>query len=166
MNILQIQNKIYELRGKRVMFDFDLAVMYGTETKRLKEAVRRNIQRFPEDFMFEVHSEEIEHLRTHFATSKRGGRRYMPFAFTEQGVAMLSSVLNTDVAIAVNILIIRAFVFVREMALTHRELSEKLKKMEGDYNKRFGDIYDAINYLLEKDKHENRRRVGFRQHGT
>lgn len=115
MELQVIQNKIYEIRGQQVMLDFDLAELYGSETKRLKEAVRRNIRRFPEDFMFELTKNEYETLRTQFATSnKRGGTRYMPFAFTEQGVAMLSSVLNSEVAIEVNISIMRAFVSVRQ----------------------------------------------------
>ena len=111
-----IQSKIYELRGQKVMLDFDLAEMYGMETKRLKESVKRNIKRFPSDFMFELSKEEFESLRSQFATSnKRGGTRYMPYAFTEPGVAMLSSVLNSDVAIEININIMRAFIAVRQM---------------------------------------------------
>ena len=100
---------IHDIRGYKVMFDFDLAALYGVETKRLKESVRRNIDRFPEDFMIELTREEFQELRTQSATSKRGGIRYAPMAFTEQGVAMLSSVLNSDKAIKVNIEIMRAF---------------------------------------------------------
>lgn len=111
MELQLIQSKIYEIRGQRVMLDFDLSEMYGVETKRLKEQVRRNPERFPEDFMFELKKEEFDSLRSQFATSnKRGGIRYMPFAFTEQGVAMLSTV----VAIQININIIRAFVKIRQ----------------------------------------------------
>ena len=111
MELQLIQSKIYEIRGQRVMLDFDLSEMYGVETKRLKEQVRRNPERFPEDFMFELKKEEFDSLRSQFATSnKRGGIRYMPFAFTEQGVAMLSTVLNSVVAIQININIIRGFV--------------------------------------------------------
>ena len=111
-----VQQKIYEIRGQRVMLDFDLAEMYGMETKVLKQSVKRNIKRFPSDFMFELTKEEWESLRSQFVTSnKRGGVRYMPFAFTEQGVAMLSSVLNSDIAIEVNIAIMRAFVAVRQL---------------------------------------------------
>lgn len=102
MELQRIQNKIHEIRGQRVMFDFDLGEMYETETKRLKEAVRRNIDRFPDDFMFKLSKEEYEILRTQFATSNRGGTRYMPFAFTEQSVAMLSSVLNSKKAKGLN----------------------------------------------------------------
>jgi len=106
MDLILIQNKIYEIRGQRVMLDFDLAVLYTTETKRLKEAVRRNINRFPPDFMFELTNKEWEILRTQFATSSWGGARYQPFAFTEQGVAMLESVLKSETAIEVNIQIV------------------------------------------------------------
>ena len=111
-----IQSKIYEIRGQRVMQDFDLAQMYGTETKVLKQAVKRNIKRFPTDFMFELNKEEFGFLRSQFVTSnQRGGTRYMPFAFTEQGVAMLSSILNSEVAIEINISIMRAFIAVRQL---------------------------------------------------
>ena len=166
MQLQVIQNKIYEVRGQKIMLDFDLAEMYQTETKRLKEAVRRNISRFPKDFMFELTKEEFESLRTQFATSKRGGTRYFPFAFTEQGVAMLSSVLNSPKAINVNIAIMRAFVFMRQYALTHKDLTDKLKELEAKYNKQFKDVYEAINYLLQKDKqevkHKGRKRIGFK----
>ena len=103
MEIAHIKNRIHEVRGMRIMLDFDLAQLYTIETKRLKESVRRNIRRFPEDFMFELTSTEWENLRTQFATSSWGGKRYLPFAFTEQGIAMLSSVLHSDVAIEINI---------------------------------------------------------------
>jgi len=112
------------------MLDFDLAELFETETKRLKEAVRRNRNRFPPDFMFELAKDEFEGLRTQFVTSKRGGTRYAPFAFTEQGVAVLSPVLNSDKAIEVNISIVRAFVFIRQYALSHKDLTDKLKKLE------------------------------------
>ena len=112
MNQLQIiQSKIHEIRGQKVILDFDLAAMYGTETKALKQSVRRNLRRFPDDFMFELTRDEYSALRSQTVTSNaRGGTRYMPFAFTEQGVAMLSSVLNSEVAIEINISIMRAFV--------------------------------------------------------
>ncbi|ADV42697.1 ORF6N domain-containing protein [Bacteroides helcogenes] len=117
-----VQQKIYEIRGQRVMLDFDLAEMYGMETKRLKASVRRNMKRFPSDFMFELTQEEYISLRTKISSLKNGGRgqhpKYMPFAFTEQGVAMLSSVLNSDIAIEVNIAIMRAFVAVRQLIAT------------------------------------------------
>ena len=151
------------------MLDFDLAELYETETKRLKESVRRNINRFPFDFMFEITREEYNSLRTQFATLEKGRGKYSkfnPFAFTEQGVAMLASVLNSDKAIQVNISIVRAFVLVRQYALTHKELTEKLKELESKYNKQFADVYEALNYLLEKDKtqieQKQRKPVGFK----
>lgn len=165
-----IQTKIYEIRGHKVMLDFDLAELYETETKRLKEAVRRNINRFPVDFMFELTKTEFESLRTQIASSKKGGRRYFPFAFTEQGVAMLSSILNSAKAIEVNIQIVRAFVFIRQYALSHEELTNKLNQLENKYNKQFKDVYEAINYLLKKDKQQveqkDRKRIGFKPSNT
>jgi len=110
MELVSVQNKIYTIRNQQVMLDFDLAEMYGVETKRLNEQVKRNIQRFPIDFMFQLTNNEFDSLRSQFATSKRGGKRYLPYVFTEQGVAMLSGILNSETAINVNIAIMRAFV--------------------------------------------------------
>lgn len=166
MQPVYIGNKIYEVRGHKVMIDFDLAGLYEIETKRLKEAVRRNIERFPEDFMFELTKEEWENLRTQFATSSWGGRRYIPYAFTEQGVAMLSSVLNSDKAIKVNIAIIRAFIALRQFALNYKEVADKLKQIETKYDKQFKDVYEALNYLVDEKKEEvdykSRKRIGFK----
>jgi len=166
MELQTIQSKIYEVRGQRIMFDFDLAELYGTETKYLKRSVRANSQRFPPDFMFELTHEEWDILRCNFSTSnQQGGTRYMPFAFTEQGVSMLSSVLNSDKAIEMNIAIMRAFVFIRQYALTHQDLTDKIKELEKRYDQQFTDVYDAINYLLQKDKQQteqhDRKRIGF-----
>ena len=144
MELQIIQNKIYEIRGQRVMLDFDLAALYDTETKRLKEAVRRNRTRFPSDFMFELDSTEWEILRTQFATSSWGGLRYMPFAFTEQGVAMLASVLKSETAIEINIQIVRAFVALRQYALGYAELNQKLESFMLTTNLQFSDIYQAL----------------------
>lgn len=144
----QIQNKIYEIRGQRVMLDFDLADMYGMETKVLKQSVRRNRKRFPIDFMFELSKDEFEHLRSQFVTSnKRGGTRYMPFAFTEQGVAMLSSVLNSDAAISINIGIMRAFVAMRQMIAYPPvnkldELQQEMKELKRYIEEVFSDQND------------------------
>jgi len=166
MQLQIIQSKIYEIRGQKVMLDFDLAVLYETETKRLKEAIRRNIDRFPSDFMFEITKSELENLRTQIATSKRGGIRYLPFAFTEQGVAMLSSVLNSAKAIQINIQIVRAFVYIRHYALSHKDLTEKLGELEGRYDQKFKDVYEALNYLLEKEtklaEQKERRQIGYK----
>jgi len=171
MQIQNIQQKIHEIRGMKVMLDFDLAALYETETKILKQAVKRNINRFPIDFMFELSKSEYDSLRSQFVTLENPGRgqhsKYLPFAFTEQGIAMLSSVLNSSTAIEVNIAIIRTFVFLRQYALTHHDLTEQLKKLEAKYDKQFNDIYEALNYLLEKDKEqpspEKRELIGFKQ---
>lgn len=169
MNIQQIESKIFEIRGVKVMLDFDLAELYEVETKRLKEAVRRNLDRFPQDFMFELTIEEYSSLRTQFASLKKGRgqfTKFTPFAFTEQGIAMLSSVLNSQMAIQVNIQIIRAFVLIRQFAFSHSELTQKLKELETKYNKQFNDIYDALNYLINKDNQEieqkERKKIGFK----
>lgn len=133
MEIEVIQNKIFEIRGCKVMLDFDLALLYNIEKKRLKEAVRRNINRFPEDFMFELTEIEFKSLRKQIASSNRGGLRYMPFAFTEQGIAMLSSVLKGDKAIEVTITIIRAFVTFRQFSVTYNELKDRIAAIESQF---------------------------------
>ncbi len=171
MELQKIQNRIYEIRGQKVLLDFDLAELYGTETKRLKEAVRRNMERFPSDFMFELSNEEYKSLRTQFATLEKQGRgkfsKYNPFAFTEQGIAMLASVLRSPKAIEVNIQIVRAFVFLRKYALSHSELAHKLQELETKYNKQFRDVFEAINFLLQKNKVQteqlNRKRIGYKR---
>jgi hypothetical protein len=172
MELQGIQNKIYEIRGQRIMLDFDLAEMYETETKRLKEAVRRNIDRFPDDFMFQLSKDEYDNLRTQLATSSHGGTRYMPFAFTEQAcpersrrVAMLSSVLNSKKAIQVNIAVIRAFVVLRQHLTDYKDLKENIAELEKNMNLNFKDINQALHYLLNKDKQQieqnQRKQIGF-----
>ena len=170
MQLQVIQQKIYEIRGQKVMLDFDLAELYEVETKRLKEAVRRNIDRFPDDFMFEITREEYNSLRTQFATLETGRGKYSkfnPFAFTEQGVAMLASALNSPKAIQVNIQIVRAFVFIRQYALSHKDLTNTLKELESKYDRQFKDVYEVLNYLLQKDKVQTeqveRQRIGFKK---
>jgi hypothetical protein len=171
MQLQLIQQKIHEIRNQKVMLDFDLAELYETETKYLKRAVRQNITRFPADFMFELTREEYNSLRCNFSTLESEGRgkysKYLPFAFTEQGVAMLSSVLNSGKAINVNIAIMRAFVFLRQFALRHKELSEKIKKLERKYNKQFKDVYEALNLLLQENQDqknwEDREMIGFKK---
>src|SRR4030042_537746 len=144
-----IERKIYLIRGHKVLLDSDLAELYGVEVKQLKRQVRRNIKRFPEDFMFQLQKEEYESLRSHFGTLKRGEHaKYFPYAFTEQGVAMLSSVLNSDRAIEVNIQIMRAFVKLREMLSTHKDLARKLADMEKKYETQFKVVFDAIRQLM------------------
>lgn len=166
MELANIETKIYEIRGLKVMLDFDLAELYESETKYLKRTVRSNIKRFPPDFMFELSKPEWEKLRCNISTSNtRGGTRYLPFAFTEQGVAMLSGILNSGKAIDVNIAIMRAFVFIRQYTLTNKDLTAKLKELESKYDKQFKDVYDAITFLLQKDKKETeqkqRKRIGY-----
>ena len=136
------------------MLDFDLAEMYEVETRTLKQAVRRNSDRFPSDFMFELTQKEWEDLRSQIVTSSsnRGGTRYKPVAFTEEDVAMLSGVLKSEKAVNMNIAIMRAFVFVRQYALSHKDLTEKLEQLEEKYDQQFEDVYEALNYLMEKDK--------------
>jgi hypothetical protein len=170
MKLQVIKSKIHEIRGHKVMLDFDLAELYEVQTKNLNLAVKRNLKRFPPDFMFQLTTNEWSALRLQIETSNgRGGTRYLPYAFTEQGVAMLSGILNSDKAIEINITIMRAFVFLRNYALTHKDLTEKLKKMERKYNQKFSDIDAAINYLLQKDQEEvsqqKRKRIGFKIKG-
>ncbi len=166
LSVLTIKNKIYEIRGMKIMLDFDLAEMYEVETKVLKQAINRNLSRFPADFMFTLTQKEFQDLRSQIVTSKRGGTRYMPYAFTEQGVAMLSSVLNSEKAINVNIAIIRTFVTIRQYALNYKELETKIKKLEKKYNNNFQQIFKALDLLLtEKQEQEdlkNRKRIGFK----
>jgi hypothetical protein len=144
---------IHIIRGQRVMLDSDLAQLYGVETKALNQAVGRNLARFPTDFMFQLTVEEGRGLRYHFGTSnlegRRGGRRYRPYAFTEQGVAMLSSVLRSPRAIAVNVEIMRAFVRLRELISTHADLASKIARLEKKYDRRFRVVFEAIRQLME-----------------
>jgi hypothetical protein len=156
-----ISKRIQNIRGHRVMLDADLSELYGVSTKRLNEAVRRNAVRFPEDFMFQLTAEECTSLRSQFATSNgRGGRRYLQYAFTEQGVAMLSGVLNSPRAVQVNIAIMRAFVRMRRMLVSHEELARKVNALEGKYDAQFRGVFDAIRALMEPPK-TPRRRIGF-----
>lgn len=159
-----IVTKIIFLRGEKVLLDRDLAELYGVETKQLKRAVRRNIKRFPEDFMFELSKEEWENLRCHFGTSSWGGIRYAPMAFTEQGVAMLSSVLNSDRAIEVNIAIMRAFVQLRKMIASNDELARKLRELEHrleKHDKDIGLIFEAIRELMTPPE-KPPKKIGFK----
>ena len=185
MQIIQsIQNRIYEIRGERVLLDRDLAALYETETKALNLAVKRNLKRFPRDFMFQLSKEEFESLRFQIETSKngesmrlqietskgRGGTRYLPYAFTEQGVAMLSGILNSDKAISMNIAIMRAFVEVRRVLLQQGDLRTQLKEIKerlGEHDEQLNQIYDTIENLLDEKAEENkwneRERIGFKK---
>jgi hypothetical protein len=159
----KIEKAIYLIRGEKVMLDHDLALLYGVETKVLNRAVKRNLQRFPLDFMFQLTPEEADVLRCQIGTSKkgRGGRRYLPYVFTEQGVAMLSTVLNSERAILVNIEIMRAFVKLRQMLSSNAELSLRLDELESKYDKQFRVVFDAIRQLMATPIRD-RKEIGFR----
>ena len=159
-----IATRIILVRGKRVMLDNDLAMLYEVKTKRLNEQVMRNRARFPEDFMFQLTQEEVGLLRSQNATSKRGGRRYLPYVFTQEGVVMLSSVLNGERAIMVNIQIMRAFAQLRRMLLTNRDLRRKIEAMEKKYDKQPVIVFRAIKQLLEPPPAKEERIIGFHTH--
>ena len=168
MELESIKRSILEIRGKKVMLDLDVATIYEVETRVLKQAVRRNLDRFPDDFMFELTIEEMNNLVSQFVIptlNHFGGAK--PFAFTEQGVAMLSSVLKSKKAIQMNIAIMRAFVLMRQFALTYQELSEQLKDLENRYNHKFDDIEQVLKYLIQKDKKQNiqveRKQLGYKK---
>ena len=186
-DLIIVQNLIYEIRGQKVMLDSDLARLYQVETKVLNQAVRRNIKRFPEDFMFQLDNKEFANLKSQIVTSSWGGRRTPPLAFTEEGIAMLSSVLHSDVAIAANISILRAFVKVREYLLMVSTVSAEVKELRAkvdllamqqeenlgavndlseDVRQDIDNLYLAIGELssrIEEKKHEPRRKIGFQQ---
>lgn len=143
MQLQIIQRKIHEVRDQKVMLDYDLAELYEVETKNLNKAVKRNLARFPKDFMFQLTKKEWESLRFQNGTSNgRGGTRYLPYAFTEQGVSMLSSILNSKKAFDVSVSIIRAFVMLRQYAVNYTELKQQIKKMEKEMNRKFKDVYN------------------------
>ena len=183
MQIIQsIQNRIYEIRGERVMLDFDLADLYEVETRVLNQAVKRNIKRFPKDFMFQLTKGEWDNLRSQIVTSSLnnnmksqivisswGGTRKLPYAFTEQGVAMLSGILNSDKAISMNISIMRAFVEIRKIVLRQNDFREQLKEIRerlGEHDTQLNQIYDAMENLLDEKavqrKWNERERIGFK----
>ncbi|MBX2980801.1 MAG: ORF6N domain-containing protein [Flavobacteriales bacterium] len=160
-----ITDRIHLIRGQKVMLDRDLAELYGVEVKRLKEQVRRNSARFPEDFMFELTLEEAEASRSHFATLKRGHNiKYLPFAFTEHGILMLANVLRSEQAIAVSIQIIRVFNRMREMLLSHREILQKLEQLEGRLSGHDEEIQAIFDHLTElvSPAEQSRKPIGFK----
>ena len=161
--IERIEKAIYLIRGEKVMLDRDLALLYGVETKMLNRAVKRNLKRFPSDFMFQLTADETDILRYQIGTSKkgRGGRRYLPYVFTEQGVAMLSSVLNSERAVLVNIEIMRAFVKLRQMLASNAELSRRLDELESKYDRQFKLVFDAMRELMSPAVRD-RKEIGFR----
>ena len=158
-----IERKIYLIRGQKVMLDNDLAELYKVETRTLIQAVKRNTKRFPLDFMFQLNNQEVISLRSQIVISKtgRGGRRYLPYVFTEQGVAMLSSVLNSDRAIEVNIQIMRAFLKLREMIASHKDLAKRLDEIEMKYDEQFKVVFDAIREIMRPPE-TKKRKIGFR----
>jgi phage regulator Rha-like protein len=156
-----VERKIYNIRNQKVMLSVDLASLYEVEPRTLIQAVKRNIERFPSDFMFQLSDEEAKNLKSQFVISSWGGARSKPYAFTEQGVAMLSSVLRSQRAIQVNIAIMRAFVSMRETLLTNKELSEKVNELEKKYDKNFKVVFDALRQLTAKPGKENRE-IGYR----
>ena len=160
-----ISDKIYFIRNQKVILDRDLALLYGIENKRLNEQVKRNISRFPEDFMFQLNQIEFQNLKSQIATSSWGGSRKLPYVFSEQGVAMLSSVLNSPIAIGVNIQIIRIFTKMREVLLTHKDILLKLEKMEKQIDNHDEQITLIFTYLksLLTPQQPQRRRIGFRR---
>jgi hypothetical protein len=164
VDVLAIQNRIHEIRGYRVMLDFDLAEMYQVETKVLNQAVKRNIDRFPFDFMFQLTNKEFTDLRSQIVTSNWGGTRYLPYAFSEHGVTMLSSVLKSKKAIDTNIFIVRAFVALRQYALGYAELKQQLDNFMLETNMQFSEIYQALTELAEQKKQMDKPRnpIGFR----
>jgi len=159
-----ITNKIYFIRDHKVMLDRDLAELYGIKTKALKQAVTRNVDRFPNGFMFKLNKKEFANWRSQFVTSNSGdmmGLRHPPMASTEQGVAMLSSVLNSKRAIQVNIQIIKTFVKLRQMLAGHKELQKKIEDMESKYDEQFRIVFQAIKQLLSDDDNQPKRKIGF-----
>lgn len=159
-----IERAILLIRGQKVMLDADLAELYGVEPRVLIQAVKRNLDRFPEDFMFQLTKAEFGDLRSQIVISSWGGRRYPPYAFTEQGVAMLSSVLRSKRAVRVNIEIMRAFVRLRRMLASHKELAMKLEELEKKYDTQFKVVFDAIRELMAPPEPQ-RRRIGFLTQG-
>jgi len=160
----RVENAIYLIREQKVMLDTDLAELYGVETFNLNKAVKRNLERFPEDFMFQLTRDEWERLKFQTGMSKpqgRGGRRTAPYAFTEQGVAMLSSVLKSKQAALVNVEIMRAFVRLRQMLATHEKLARKLEALEKKYDRQFKVVFDAIRELMAPPVPPKKRRIGF-----
>lgn len=164
-----LQTKIREIRGQKVLLDFDLAELYEIETRVLNQAVKRNFKRFPDDFMFQLTEKEWLTMSSQIVTtssSKRPKKAY-PYAFTEQGVAMLSGILNSNIAINVNIAIMRTFVYIRRQVVTNIEFNKKLEELESKYDQQFGEVFEALHYLIQKEKteelHQKRKQIGFKK---
>ncbi len=160
----EVATRIFLVRGRRVMVDADLATLYGVRPKRLNEQVKRNQARFPEDFSFQLTDEEVDALRSQFATSRsgHGGRRYRPYVFTEHGAVMLAAVLNSPIAIEASVQVVRAFVSLRAMVAMHAELAQKLDALEGKFDHQFRIVFDAIRQLMAPPSKSGASRIGFR----
>ena len=167
MNLQNVHANIYLVRDQHIMLDSDLAELYQLPTKRINEAVKRNHDRFPQDFMFRINQNEWAHLKSQNATSSWGGRRTLPYCFTEHGVLMLSSVLKSDIATQVNIGIMRAFVAMRQYATNYEALAAAIKKLENSTNHRFAEVGQVLDALLEQkqlqENQKQRKRIGYRQ---
>ena len=168
MQIEKIQNKIYEIQGQKVMLDFDLAELYEVETRILNQAVKRNIDIFPEDFMFQLSQTEWESMSSQFVMTYPAKRpkTSLPYAFTEHGVTMLANVLRSKKARQTSIAIVRAFIAIKKFVVSYKELAERLQLLENKYDQQFKNVYEAINFLLQKDIQETeqkqRKRVGYK----
>lgn len=155
----RIERSIFVLRGEKVILDADIAALYGVETRTLVQAMKRNIDRFPPDFMFQLTPDEVESLRSQIVISNRGGRRYLPYAFSEQGVAMLSSVLRSERAVQINIEVMRVFVRLRRMMSTREDLIRRLDELEQRYDAQFKVVFDALRQLMAAAP---RKQIGFK----
>ncbi|RLD59968.1 MAG: ORF6N domain-containing protein [Bacteroidetes bacterium] len=168
MQLQTIQNRIYEIRGQKIMLDFDLAELYEVETRVLNQAVKRNIDIFPDDFMFQLSQKEWENMLSQIVMTYPAKRpkSALPLAFTEYGVTMLANVLKSKKARQTSIAVVRAFIALKQFTLNYKEIADKLKELESKYNKQFKDVYEAINHLLQKDKQETkqreRKRIGYK----
>ncbi|MCF8423446.1 MAG: ORF6N domain-containing protein [Bacteroidia bacterium] len=168
MQLQVIQTKIYEVRGQKVMLDYDIAELYEVETRILNQAVKRNIDIFPQDFMFQITSKEWQDMSSQIVMTSVNKRpkTALPLVFTEHGVTMLANILKSKKARQTSIAIVRAFIALKQFALTNTELNNKLKELEKTYNKQFKDVYEAINYLLQKDRQEinqkERKQIGYK----
>ena len=159
--IVNIENKIYIIRGKRVMLDFDLANVFGVTTKAFKQAVKRNTNRFPDDFIFQLTKPELEGLRSQFVTFNLLNTRYLPFAFTEHGAVMAANILHSDRAVKASVAVVRAFINMRSMLIEYKELKSKVDKLENKYDKHFKIVFDAIKALMDSPKPKPKKITGF-----
>jgi hypothetical protein len=160
----RIERSIIMIRGKKVMLDSDLADLYQVETKVLNQAVKRNSERFPEDFMFQLTFQEVANLKSQFATSGKGwgGKRKLPYVFTEHGAVMLASVLNSPTAIDASVQVVRAFVKLRQLLASHADLARKLNSLEKKYDKQFGEVFNAIRELMQEPEGKKKKKIGFK----